>query len=432
MPNRLQKIKLIMKYSAAVIGLGYVGLPLAVLLKKKKVKIFGFDSNIEVVKKIKSGKSYISDLSNKEVSVLKNENIYSLKDIYLISKVDFIIICLPTPLKNKKPDMQHIEKSLKLILPYLKKGQTIILESSIYPGATRKIFLKDLSKKFELGRNFFLTYSPERIDPGKSNKYKKTTLENIPKLISGFSPNCLKKIKNFYGKVFKQLHECESLEIAEFAKLFENTYRSVNISLVNEIKMFASKMNINFHNVIDAAATKPFGFTKFIPGPGTGGHCIPIDPIFISWTAKKYNFKTKFIDLSANINQQIALWTVNKIKNYLKRIKQNKKILILGVTYKQDVNDLRESASIKILKKIKGFNKTLVEFYDPFVKEIRINGKIMKSINLKYQRVKNYDSVIILTNHSNINYNLIYKYSKKIIDTRGVFKKKTSNKVFHI
>ena len=421
-----------MKYSAAVIGLGYVGLPLAALLKKKKVKIFGFDLNKQAIKKIKSGKSYISDLSNKEVSLLKNENIYSLKDIKYINKVDYIIICLPTPLKNKKPDMEYIEKSFKLIFPHLRNGQTIILESSVYPGATRKIFSKKLLRKFDLGKNFFLTYSPERIDPGKSNKYKKTSLENIPKLISGFTPNCVKKIKNLYSKVFKKLHECESLEIAEFAKLFENTYRSVNISLVNEIKMFASKMNINFHNVIDAAATKPFGFTKFTPGPGTGGHCIPIDPIFISWTAKKYNFKTKFIDLSANINQQITLWTINKIKNFLKKIKKNKKILILGVTYKQDVNDLRESASIKVLKKIKSLKKTKVEFYDPFVNEIEINGKKMKSIKLNYQKLKKYDSVIILTNHSNINYNLIYKLSRKIIDTRGVFKNKISDKVFHI
>ena len=327
--------------------------------------------------------------------------------------------------------MSHIEKAFKTFLPYLREGQTIILESSVYPGATKKIFFKILSNRFKLGKNFFLTHSPERIDPGKSLGWKKTKLEKIPKLISGFSPNCLKKIKNFYSKVFEELHECENLEIAEFSKLFENTYRSVNISLVNEIKMFASKMNINFHNVIEAASTKPFGFKKFIPGPGTGGHCIPIDPIFISWTAKKYNFKTKFIELSANVNQKVTLWTINKIKDFLKNVKK-KKILILGVAYKKDVNDLRESASIKIFEKIKKIKNVRVSYYDSYIKNIKINKKNIKSIRLNYRKLKNYDCVIILTDHSNLNYNLVKKFSKKIIDTRGVYKSSSSNKILHI
>jgi len=420
------------KNSVAIIGLGYVGLPLAILLKKKKFKIYGFDANKKIINKIKSGKSYISDISNKEISSLKKEKIYSSKDISNISLVDYIVICLPTPLKNNKPDMSHIENSFKTFLPYLKNGQTIILESSVYPGATKKIFFKALSKNFDIGKNFFLTHSPERIDPGKSIGYAKTKLEKIPKLISGYSPNCLKKIKNFYSKVFHKLHECENLEIAEFSKLFENTYRSVNISLVNEIKMFASKMNINFHNVIEAASTKPFGFTKFIPGPGTGGHCIPIDPIFISWTAKKYNFKTNFIDLSANINQEVTTWTINKIKNFLRQIKKKKKILILGVAYKKDVNDLRESASLKIFKKIDKIKNVNLKFYDTYIKSIRINKKIIKSIKMDYKKLKSFDCVIILTDHSNLNYNLIKKFSKKIIDTRGVYKSSSSDKILHI
>lgn len=420
------------KYSAAIIGLGYVGLPLAILLKKKNIEILGFDSNIEVINNIKSGKSYISDISNKEISILKREDIYFIKDINLINKVDYIIICLPTPLNKNQPDMSHIEKAFKMFFPFLRKGQTIILESSVYPGATKKIFYSRLSKKFKLGKNFFLTHSPERIDPGKSTGYKKTKLENIPKLISGYTPNCIKKIKNIYLKAFKQLHECESLEIAEFSKLFENTYRSVNISLVNEIKMFASKMNINFHNVIEAASSKPFGFTKFIPGPGTGGHCIPIDPIFISWTAKKYKFRTKFIELSSDINNKITHWTINKIKNYLKKIKNKKKILLLGLAYKKDVNDIRESASIKIYKKIRVMKNTTVDFYDGYIKNIIINKKLIDSIDFNYKKLKQYDCVVILTDHSNLNYDLIEKYSKKIIDTRGVFKFSSSDKILHI
>ena len=328
--------------------------------------------------------------------------------------------------------MSHIEKAFKIFLPFLRKGQTIILESSVYPGATRKIFYSRLAKKFKLGKNFFLTYSPERIDPGKSKAYKKTKLENIPKLISGYTPNCLKKIKNIYLRAFKQLCECESLEIAEFAKLFENTYRSVNISLVNEIKMFASKMNINFHNVIDAASSKPFGFTKFVPGPGTGGHCIPIDPIFISWTAKKYKFRTKFIELSSDINNTIVDWTIIKIKNFLKKIKNKKKILLLGLAYKKDINDIRESASVKIYKKIRLIKNTTVDFYDSYIKSIMINKKSIDSIDINYKKLKEYDCVVVLTDHSNLDYNLIKKYSKKIIDTRGVFKFSSSDKILHI
>ena len=419
------------EYSAAVIGLGYVGLPLAILLKKKKIKIFGFDNNEEVINKIKSGKSYISDITNNQISVLKKENIHSIKDINLISKVDYIIICLPTPLKKNKPDMSHVERAFKMFFPYLKKGQTIILESSVYPGATRKIFSNKLLKKFELGRNFFLTHSPERIDPGKSVGYKKTKLENIPKLISGYSLNCTKKIKNIYLKVFRELHECENLEIAEFAKLFENTYRSVNISLVNEIKMFASKMNINFHNVIEAASSKPFGFTKFVPGPGTGGHCIPIDPIFISWTAKNYKFRTKFIELSADINKKVTSWTIDKIKSYLNKIKNKKKILLLGLAYKKDINDIRESASLKIYKKIRTMKNTTIDFYDSYINKIQINKKMISSINFVYNDLKNYDLVVILTDHSNLNYKLIEKFSKKIIDTRGVYKSSSSDKILH-
>tara|TARA_B100001939_G_scaffold285269_1_gene255041 strand:- start:543 stop:1811 length:1269 start_codon:yes stop_codon:yes gene_type:complete len=420
------------KISAAIIGLGYVGLPLAVLLRKKKIKVFGFDSNEKNISKIKKGHSYISDLTNKEVSSLKNENFYNLKDIRYINKVDFIIICLPTPLRGNSPNMDLIKSALKLINPYLRFGQSIILESSVYPGATREIFYQTLSKKFELGKNFYLSHSPERLDPGKSKKYKKTTLEYIPKLISGYSSNCLKKVRDFYKKIFKKLHDCESLEVAEFAKLFENTYRSVNISLVNEIKMFASKMDINFHNVIEAAGTKPFGYTKFIPGPGTGGHCIPIDPIFISWTAKKFDFKTKFIDLSTNVNKQVSLWTISKIKNYLKKIKKNSKILIFGLTYKKDVNDLRESASLKIFEKLTKSKNFKFDYCDSYVASILINKKKFYSIKLNYKKLFNYDVIIILTDHTNLNYSMIYKYSKKIIDTRGIFKNKPTDKVYHI
>ena len=301
--------------SVAVIGLGYVGLPLLRLLSIKKIKAYGFDINHEKILNLKKNISYISDLKNKQLKIINKKRLFSMDEIKKINESNFIILCLPTPLnKSNEPDMAGIKLALDKMKPFLKKGQTIILESTVYPGATRGIFAKPLSKKFKLGRNFYIGYSSERISPGQTNrKNYKYFFENTTKVISGYDKKSLNKIKNLYSKVFDKLFAAESLEIAEMSKLVENSYRSVNIGLVNELKVICKKMNINVHKVIDTAGTKPFGFNRFYPGPGVGGHCIPIDPIFLKWSAKKSGVNAKFISLARLTNLKITDWLLNEI-----------------------------------------------------------------------------------------------------------------------
>ena len=300
------------KINVGVIGLGYVGLPLLLLINKK-FNVFGFDKDNHKINMLKKKLSYISDVKNNELKKL-DPNIFCYgSEYHKLSLCDYVIICLPTPLKKNIPDMSYIENCFSEIYSNLKKNQTIILESSVYTGATKKIFEKKINKKFKIGRNFFLCYSPERIDPGQDKFNEKTKYVNITKLISGHSKKCLAKIRFLYKSVFKTIYECNSIEVAETAKLLENIYRSVNIGLVNEMKIISHKLNLNIHQVIDAAGSKPFGFRKFSPGPGVGGHCIPIDPVFMSWLAKKNNSESKFINLSVQANKKVTDWTIKNI-----------------------------------------------------------------------------------------------------------------------
>ena len=413
------------KLNVGIIGLGYVGLPLLLLINKK-FNVFGFDKDIDRINLLKKGISYNSDIKNSELKRLRSNTFYSNINYNKISICDYIIICLPSPLKKNCPDMSHIENCFTEIYKYLRKNQTIILESSVYTGATKDIFEKKINKKFKLGKNFFLCYSPERIDPGKRNIENQTAYKNITKLISGHSNKCLKKIKFLYGQVFNSIYECDSLEIAETAKLLENIYRSVNIGLVNEMKILTHKLNLNIHKIIDAAASKPFGFTKFLPGPGVGGHCIPIDPIFMSWLAKKNKSETKFINLSVRANKNVTYWIT---KNILQRLKKTDKILVLGLTYKKDINDLRESPSLKILKKliVKKYN---INYKDPYIKNINVNGKIYYSTSTN--NYNKFDAILLLTDHSDFNYKKILKEGKLIFDTRGKYKKFNSSKISHL
>ena len=413
------------KINIGIIGLGYVGLPLLLLINKK-FNVFGFDKDNSKVSSLKKKISYISDVKNDELKKL-NSNIFNHSSEYhKLSLCDYVIICLPTPLKKNIPDMSYIEDCFSEIYKYLKKNQTIILESSVYTGATRVIFEKKINKKFKLGKNFFLCYSPERIDPGQEKLIKKTEYVNITKLISGHSKKCLAKIRILYKSVFKKIYECSSIEVAETAKLLENIYRSVNIGLVNEMKIITHKLNVNIHQVINAAGSKPFGFTKFLPGPGVGGHCIPIDPIFMSWLAKKHNTDSRFIDLSVETNKKITEWTTKKI---LQRLKKKDKVLILGLTYKPNVNDMRESPSLKIFKSLilKKYN---VQYSDPYIKNVKINNKIYSSISVN--NYNQFDCVLLLTDHSDFKYNKILKEGRLIFDTRGKYKNSSSSKVIHL
>ncbi len=405
--------------------MGYVGLPLLLLINKK-FNVFGFDKDSGKVNSLKKKISYISDVKNNELKKLSSDIFNNSSEYHKLSLCDYIIICLPTPLKKNIPDMSYIEDCFSEIYKHLKKNQTIILESSVYTGATKNIFEKKLNKKFKLGKNFFLCYSPERIDPGQEKLIKKTEYVNITKLISGHSKKCLEKIRFLYKSVFKKIYECSSIEVAETAKLLENIYRSVNIGLVNEMKIITHKLNLNIHQVIDAAGSKPFGFRKFSPGPGVGGHCIPIDPVFMSWLAKKNGTESKFINLSVQANKKITDWTIKKITQ---RLKKTNKVLLLGLTYKKDVNDMRESPSLKIFK-ILISKKYDVQYNDPYIKNVKINNKVYNSILV--DNYNKFDSILLLTDHSDFKYNKILREGKLIFDTRGKYKSSNSSKVIHL
>ena len=416
------------KNIVGLIGLGYVGLPLLLLINKK-YNVFGFDIDKKKIENLKKNKSYISDISNNEISKIDKNKIFNLKkNLIKISYCKYLIFCLPTPLKRNVPDMSYIINAFNMIFPYLKKNQTIILESSVYPGATEEIFIKKINSKFKIGKNFFLTYSPERIDPGKNSSFKKLSYEKITKLVSGYTINCEKKITRLYKKLFQKIYLCKSIKVAETSKIFENIFRAVNIGLVNEMKILTNKMNINIHDVVEAAGSKPFGFKKFVPGPGVGGHCIPIDPIFMKWIAKKYHYKAKFIDLGAKVNREVTDWIIKKISSNI--IKKNTKCLLLGVTYKPDINDIRESPSLRIIRSLMKLKNCKIDFSDPYVNTLKINNEILKSV--KVRNYNKYDLTILCTDHFKFNYKKILKESKKIIDTRGKFKDNKLKKIVHL
>ena len=406
-----------------IIGLGYVGLPLSILFAKNNFKLIGFDIDKKKISEIKKNNSYIDRISNKDISLInKNGNFYS--KFSHIAKCDVIIICVPTPLKNDdSPDLSYIKTTINSIKNFLKKGQVIILESTSYPGTTKDEIYQKIKNKFEIGENFFLGFSSERIDPGKNEN----SIQNIPKVVSGYSKNCLKIISNFYSKSFNEIVESKSIEIAEFSKLLENIYRSVNIGFINEMKILADKMNIDIFDVISLANTKPYGFRRFYPGPGIGGHCIPVDPSYLYWKSVRVGLPAKFINLSAKINVLVLDFLIKKILKNLKSKKitlAKSKILILGLSYKKDLDDIRESASVRLINKLlkKGLKK--ISAHDPFVKD-KISIKKVKRVNsLNSKVLKSFDIVLLMTDHDLFDYDLIKKNSNLIIDCRGRFEVK--------
>ncbi len=415
-----------------VFGLGYIGLPLALNFSKKKIKTYGFDTDIVKINKLNKSQSYLSNISSKEILKAKKNGFFATSDYSLVKKLDVIIICVPTPLtQNKKPDLRYIKSTLKSLLPFLKKYQLISLESTTYPGTTNEIILPELEKKgFEIGKNFYLSFSPERLDPG----IKKVLIQNIPKITSGITTQCLQISSKIYQKVYKKVVKVSSTQAAETTKLLENVYRAVNIGLVNELKILTDKLNLNIHEIINAASTKPFGFVPFYPGPGLGGHCIPIDPYYLSWKAENVGIKTRFIKLAGEINSSIPKIIVKKIKNiFNKSKKRNYKILVLGVTYKKNINDLRESPGIKILDLLKK-NKFKVSYSDPFIPKIpklRNYNLNLKSVKVTTKLLKKSDLILIVADHDKFNYKFIYKFSKLILDTRGVYKTDLKNKIVY-
>ena len=413
--------------SVGIIGLGYVGLPLAYEFSVAGFKVIGFDKNISKLKKINKCNSYIERLSNFNLKKLKNCDFKTSNNYKELLQIDIIILCLPTPLnKNKTPNMKYINEAMQSIEKYLIKNHIIALESTTYPGTTEEVIGQKLIKKgFKIGKDIFLIYSPEREDPGN----KKFSLKNTPKIVSGYSDNCKKLGKEIYKFVSPSIHLVDNLKIAEMTKIFENIYRSINISLVNELKIICDKMNIDVFDVIEAAKTKPFGFSPFYPGPGLGGHCIPIDPFLLTWKAKKYGVKTKFIELSGQINAQMPFFIYERLLNYFKKNNINKtkaKVLLLGASYKKNIKDIRETPFIKI-SEILLKHKISFSYNDPLISEIKVNKVKLKSIKLNYKKMNVFEVVIIITDHDSYNYEKILKFSNHILDTRGRFNLKNVN-----
>ena len=410
-----------------IIGLGYVGLPLAYAFSIKNIDVLGFDIDKKKIEILNSRKSYISYFSAKKIKSMFNKKFTCFNSFEKINLVDVIILCLPTPLtKRKTPDMSYIKNSMQKIKKYLRTGQVLSLESTTYPGTCRDILLPILQEKFLVGKNFFLVYSPEREDPGN----KKFPLTSLPKVVGGLTKKCLNIGSRIYSLLDIKIIKVSSLEIAEFTKLLENIYRSVNIGMVNELKILCQKMQINIFEVIKAAKTKPFGFQAFYPGPGYGGHCIPIDPFLLTWRAKQFNFDTKFIKLSGSINEKMPNIILKKIL-YLKKIFGIKKIVIFGIAYKKNVDDIRESPSLKILELLKK-SKITTEYIDPYIPIIKSRNfkKSKKSLKFNYNLIKNYDLSLILTDHDVFDYKKIKEFSNIILDCRGRYLPDNKNKIF--
>jgi len=417
--NYFQNLKKKIKTNEAVIciiGLGYVGSVIIEKFNQNHFRTIGIDNDPRKLKlKFKSKRMKLTS------------------DYSSIKFADIIIMALPTPLKSDmNPDLSYIKSCIQKIRKYLKKGQLISLESTTYPGTTEEIILPILKKnKFNVSKDFFLAYSPERISPelkvrDKNVKYK---LHNIPKICSGYSTQCRSLAAQLYKKITKTVVLASSLRIAEATKMIENIFRSINIGLVNELKMFFNKIDIDINEALDLADTKPFGFTKFYPGPGYGGHCIPVDPFYLYWLAKKNNFDLKFIKTSGIVNVETINWITNKICSFIKKKKIklfSKKILILGVAYKQNIDDIRESPALKICSKLKlkGYD---FDYSDPYIKNIKFDNKIKKSKTINSKLLKKYPVIFIATDHTKFDYDLIAKNAKYIFDARNVIKNRKKN-----
>lgn len=409
-----------------VIGLGYVGLPLVLRFCEVGYSVLGFDVDSKKVALLQKGKSYIKSISGSLILRHLRMGTLEVTDQFSrLSEPDCILICVPTPLTEKKePDLQYIEKTTYSIRTSLRKGQLIVLESTTYPGTTEELILPELeSTGLRIGKDYFLGYSPEREDPGN----KGFTTSQIPKVVSGVTSSCKKVTTALYQQAIQKVVPVSSPRVAELTKLLENIYRSVNIALVNELKMLADRMGIDIWEVIEAASTKPFGFTPFYPGPGMGGHCIPIDPYYLSWKAQEYDFATRFILLAGEINVHIPYYVVNKIQDALNsrgKSLRGSKILILGVAYKKDVDDARESPALAIMNLLQK-KGAILAYHDPYIPVLppfrRYSFKL-KSSPLTRSLLRRIDAAVVVTDHSSIDYEWVVSNAPLIIDTRNVTK----------
>ena len=419
----------------AIIGCGYVGLPLALRFAEAGHRVTGFDTDPAKVSMLNAGKSYIGHIRQDKIQQFVNSRHFSAStDFAKLEDVDVVIICVPTPLdERREPDLSYVEQTATSIQPHLQRGQLVVLESTTYPGTTEELVLPILEKgglccpiasgieSENIPSDFFLAFSPEREDPGN----RQYGLAQIPKVVGGINPPSSRAAQALYAQVVAKVVPVSSTRAAEMAKLLENIFRCVNIALVNELKLLASRMNIDIWEVIDAAATKPFGFMHFYPGPGLGGHCIPVDPFYLSWKAREYDFAARFIELAGEINTAMPYHVVEAVATALNQQKKSlngSKLLILGVSYKKDVDDLRESPSLKIMQLLEQRGAQL-DYNDPYFPRLHkmrhYNFEHMKSVPLSAETLAKYDAAVIATDHSSYDYHAIVDGSKIVVDTRN-------------
>ena len=403
-----------------IIGCGYVGLPLAVELARAGFKVLGYDVNQRVVDGLNSGKSHIKDIKDHELcEQVEAGRLFFSTDPARLAEPDAISICVPTPLsKFKDPDVSFIVAATEAVKATLRRGQAVILESTTYPGTTREIMLPALEATgLKVGEDFFLAFSPERVDPGNPTYQTR----NTPKVVGGITPNCSAVAAALYQPAIDTLVPVTTTEAAELVKLLENTFRSVNIGLVNEMAIVCDLLGVDVWEVIEAAATKPFGFMKFLPGPGLGGHCIPIDPHYLAWKMRGLNYKTRFIDLAGEMNTEMPLFWVRKLADKLNLVGKPVKgaqVLVVGVAYKKDIDDMRESPALDIIRLLEG-RGAHVKYHDPYVQSFTEDGHTMSSVPLTAESVKASDAVMIVTDHTKLDYAMDKRHAAVVVDTRN-------------
>ena len=420
----LEKIKN-KEITVGVVGLGYVGLPLAVEKAKAGFKTIGFDVQKSKVDMVNEGHNYIGDVVDDDLKkIVKMGMLQATSDFSFVKNVDFIAICVPTPLdKHQQPDISYVRSSAEAIAKHLKKGTMVVLESTTYPGTTEELLKPILeSSGLKCGEDFYLGFSPERVDPG--NKQFKT--KNTPKVVGAIGDDAREVIASMYRAVLEgDVYEVSSPAVAEMEKILENTYRNINIGLANEMAILCNKMGIDYWEVVDAAKTKPYGFQAFYPGPGLGGHCIPLDPYYLSWKAREYGFHTSMIESSMMVNDRMPEYCVERamaILNCHKKALNGSKVLVLGVAYKNDIDDYRESPAIKVIEELEKVGAD-VDFYDPWIAEYKDKGEIHKGIEkIDEKIIAAYDIVVITAAHSNVDYDMIQANAKAIFDTRNAMK----------
>ena len=423
--SNLQDTLLQKTATIGILGMGYVGQPLALRFASVGYKVIGFDIDKQKVLQLNAGHSSIDHISDEAISEANQNGLECTADFSRSAEADALILCVPTPLnKYREPDLSFVIATIDSVTPYLRRGQVVSLESTTYPGTTEEELLPRVcSGGLTVGEDIFLVYSPEREDPGNAH----FTTNTIPKVVGGHTPNCLKIGQALYGQAIDRIVSVSSTKTAEMTKLLENIHRAVNIGLVNEMKIVADRMGIDIFEVIDAAATKPFGFTAFYPGPGLGGHCIPIDPFYLTWKAREYGLHTRFIELSGEINHAMPRFVFSKLVKALNKRKlalNGASILVLGIAYKKNVDDMRESPSVEIMELIRaaGGNVSYADPHVPVFPKMREHSFDLSSVALTPETLESFDAVVLATDHSKFDYAMIRQHARLIIDSRGVYR----------